>query len=182
VRPDDAIVAVEEAHSLLLATVDDLSDADAARPSRLPGWSRGHVLTHLARNADGNRDMVEGAILGEERAQYPGGEQRRADDIEAGATRSAGLLVADLIASHEALVAAWRRMPDDAWTRTGLWLTVGSQPVSRGLSTRRREILVHVVDLDRGVPPRDLPADFLLDDADWLREHRTQTTWPDAPW
>ena len=44
-----------------------------ARASRLPGWSRGHLLSHLARNADGVRGMVEGAIVGEEREQYPHG-------------------------------------------------------------------------------------------------------------
>ncbi|MEV0474381.1 maleylpyruvate isomerase N-terminal domain-containing protein, partial [Streptomyces prunicolor] len=27
-------------------------NASVAEPSRLPGWSRGHVLAHLARNAD----------------------------------------------------------------------------------------------------------------------------------
>jgi hypothetical protein len=37
---------------------------------------------------------------------------------------------------------------------------------------RRRELLVHLVDLDVGVAPRDLPADFLDDDAAWLAQHR----------
>jgi hypothetical protein len=37
----------------LLRTASRLSDADVRAPSLLPGGSRGHVLTHLARNADG---------------------------------------------------------------------------------------------------------------------------------
>ena len=40
---------------------------------------------HLARNADGVRGMVEGAIAGEEREQYPHGAEGRAADIDAGA-------------------------------------------------------------------------------------------------
>ena len=37
----------------LLGDIQDLSETSARAPSRLPGWSRGHVLTHLARNAEG---------------------------------------------------------------------------------------------------------------------------------
>jgi len=29
------------------------TDADVRAPSLLPGWTRGHVLSHIARNADG---------------------------------------------------------------------------------------------------------------------------------
>jgi len=29
-----------------------LSDDDTRAPSELPGWSRGHTLSHIARNAD----------------------------------------------------------------------------------------------------------------------------------
>ena len=32
--------------------IEGLTDDQAREPSLLPGWSRGHVLTHLARNAD----------------------------------------------------------------------------------------------------------------------------------
>jgi maleylpyruvate isomerase len=28
-------------------------EADVRAPSLLPGWTRGHVLSHIARNADG---------------------------------------------------------------------------------------------------------------------------------
>ena len=35
------------------AAVRGLTDDAARAPSRLPGWTRGHVLTHLARNAEG---------------------------------------------------------------------------------------------------------------------------------
>nr|WP_254126579.1 maleylpyruvate isomerase N-terminal domain-containing protein [Amycolatopsis sp. CA-230715] len=34
-------------------SVRRLGDADVRAPSALPGWSRAHVLAHLARHADG---------------------------------------------------------------------------------------------------------------------------------
>jgi len=174
--------AVKDAYGQVLALLVALTDDDARGGSRLPGWTRGHVLTHLARNADGRRNMVEGAIIGEERQQYPGGANQRADEIEAGAYRSARALVDDFRTSQEALADVWSRVPDDGWTRTGVWLATGRRPIEAGVRTRRRELLVHLVDLDLGVRPVELPADFLAEQNDWLRDHRTKDTWPDAPW
>jgi maleylpyruvate isomerase len=182
--PDVAtgIAAADRAGSLVLASVTGLTTEQARAASRLPGWSRGHLLTHLARNADGVRGMVEGAIAGEERAQYPHGARGREGDIDAGADREPAALVADFETSDRALVDAWRRMPDDAWTRTGSWLVAGRQPMDYTLRSRRRELLVHWVDLGLGATPADLPDDFVEVERDWLLEHRTTDTWPDAPW
>ena len=47
-----------------------------AGPSLLPGWSRGHVLTHLARNADGAVNLLTWARTGVETPQYVSQEQR----------------------------------------------------------------------------------------------------------
>jgi maleylpyruvate isomerase len=179
---ETAILAVADAYEHVLGSVATLTDDQARGPSRLPGWTRGHVLTHLARNADGNRNLVEGAIAGEERDQYPGGAARRVGDIEAGAARDARALVADFESSHQAMADVWRQAPDAAWAATGIWLMAGRQPIRACLSTRRRELLVHWIDLDLGTSPVDLPADYVADDGEWLREHRTRAAWPDAPW
>ena len=40
--------AIDVATQRLLRTVEWFSDHDVERPSSLPGWSRGHVLTHVA--------------------------------------------------------------------------------------------------------------------------------------
>ena len=176
------LAAVDDAFALVRAGVDGLTGGAARAPSLLPDWSRGHVITHLARNADGNRNMVEGALAGEEREQYPGGADRRAADIEAGAGRSAADLLEDLRSSQVALVAAWHELPDDGWQRIGLSFALGARPISNGLESRRRELLVHLVDLDLGFDPTDLPPDFVAEQAAWLREFRTVTTWPGAPW
>jgi len=176
------LASVDDAYSRVWSAVEHLTETQAREPSLLPGWTRAHVLTHLARNADGNRNMVEGAIAGEEREQYPGGAERRAADIDAGAGRSAGDLLDDVRTSHAALVEAWTRVPDDGWDRLGVSFAIGPRPIIEGFASRRRELLVHLVDLDVGVDPIDLPEDFIIDQADWLREFRTTTTWKDVPW
>src|SRR5579883_2263142 len=99
----DDLVALSGSTARLLETIDGLTDDDARRPSLLPGWSVGHVLTHIARNADGNRRMAEGAARGESLAQYPHGAAGRAADIEAGAGRPAADLIADVRDSAAAL-------------------------------------------------------------------------------
>ncbi len=48
----DDITAVESATDTLLATVSRLTDADLDHPSLCEGWTRGHVVAHLARNAE----------------------------------------------------------------------------------------------------------------------------------
>src|SRR6187549_2080140 len=55
--------------------------------SRLPRWSRGHVATHLARQADGLARLVEWAGSGVRQEMYAS-PQHREDEIEAGAGRS----------------------------------------------------------------------------------------------
>jgi maleylpyruvate isomerase len=177
-----ALWAARDATERVSVVVAALTDDEARGPSRLPGWSRGHVLTHLARNADGIRNMVEGASLDEERDMYPGGADRRAADIDAGADRPASELVADFTRASAALDAAWQQMPDDAWDRLGVTIAYGPTKVRTMVWGRRRELLVHLVDLDLGVRPADLPDDFLTGDAEWLRDNRGADTWPDATW
>ena len=50
------------AHVSLLRTVNGLTDADVRRDSLLPGWSVGHVLNHLRRNAEGFTAMLRAAL------------------------------------------------------------------------------------------------------------------------
>jgi len=164
------------------AVLERMSDAGARRPSRLPGWTRGHIATHLARNADGNRNMIEGVLAGEERPMYPGGEEGREADIDAGADRPASELLSDYRAAAQALDDAWKRVPDDGWGGTGVTLFQGPLPISTMVFSRCRELFVHMVDLDLGVTPADLPKEYVDLDGDWLRGQRGAGTWPDAPW
>ena len=141
------------AHAALLAAIADLTDDVARGPSRLPGWSIGHVLTHLARNADSVVWRLEGAALGELRDQYPGGLERRAGDIEAGAGRPAAELVTDVRLSAGAVERAMANLPLAAWdapSRTSRGVVEDSRAA---VLSRWREVVVHHGDVGLGSVP-----------------------------
>src|SRR5215472_17296509 len=56
-----SMASIGEATDRLLASAATLTDAAAREPSLLPGWTRGHVLTHVARNADGLGNLLRWA-------------------------------------------------------------------------------------------------------------------------
>jgi maleylpyruvate isomerase len=101
---------VTDATAPLLATAAGLDDAAVGAASELPGWSRGHVLTHLARNADGATNLLTWARTGVETPQYASLTQRAAD-IEAGAGRDAAEQLEDLDAACARFAAAVSAMP-----------------------------------------------------------------------
>ncbi len=166
-RQIDADVAgCAAAHQRLLAALDELTDEQAHRPSSLPGWTVGHVLTHLARNADGIVRMVEGACRGEAAEQYPGGWTTRDSEIEAGARRPAGELVADVRTTIYAVEAAFVSCTAEGWAGHGRGLVAGEIPVAQMPRRRWREVEVHhadlgLADLAGGFGPSDWSPAFV---------------------
>ncbi|MBY8882268.1 maleylpyruvate isomerase family mycothiol-dependent enzyme [Actinacidiphila acidipaludis] len=144
----------------VLRTADRLTDADMRAPSPLPGWSRGHVLTHLARNADGGRRLLTWARTGVETPEYPS-LAARAEEIEAGAGRTAAELAADVRDSAGRFAEEYQRMPAEGWSRTVRWTRGQEHPAARAADARLCEVLVHHVDLDAGYTPAEWPADFV---------------------
>jgi maleylpyruvate isomerase len=158
--------AAQERFNVVLA---GLTDRDARQPSRLPDWSVGHVLTHVARNADSHRRRADAAIAGQVVDQYPGGFAGRAAEIDAGAARPAALLVADVRDSADALEAAWDRVPADAWDQRSRDVS-GTVRLLRTLPARRwQELEVHGVDLGLGLDYADWDAAFVTSSLERLR-------------
>src|SRR5689334_24460238 len=116
-RPESEIKQCRAAHERLLATIADLDDVAVRRPSLLPGWTVGHLLTHLARNADSVVRRLDGARRHEIVDQYEGGFEGRAADIESGAARTLAALADDVATSSAAVDDAFATFPDDAWDR-----------------------------------------------------------------
>lgn len=130
------------------------SDADVAGASLCAGWTRGHVLTHIARNADGIADTLAGALRGEMVERYPGGWDARNADIEAGAHRHYAALVADVRDSADRLDRVLGAVGDaDAWERP----TEHGDPAHDWVLRRWREVEVHRVDLAAGYTPDRWP-------------------------
>ena len=153
------------AHAALLAALQPLTDADARAASLLPNWTVGHVLTHIARNADSNVLMLDAANRGEVGAQYPGGAEQRNGDIESGAGRSAAELVADVAAACGRLEAAWAATTAEGWQGTGQTF-VGPVPIGVLPFRRWRETIVHhadcgVVNGEKVFSWRDWPTEYV---------------------
>ena len=128
-------------------------------PSLLPGWTRAHVLAHLARNADALRNLLVGARSGQDRPAYAS-EQARAADIEHGAGLDAKELMADLAGSALAFRTIARQLPDDVWRFPVRVLDSDRFPASQLLIRRLVEVELHHGDLGVGYGPADWPAAF----------------------
>lgn len=159
-RPDPVndAAAVRVATARLLDAVATLDPATVAGPSLLPGWTRGHVLTHMARNADALVNLLTWARTGEETPAYASMEARE-KDIEDGAGRPPAELVADLRAAAERFSAAVEAMPAQAWAAQ-VRLRGGVMPAAEIPARRLAEVNLHHVDLDIGLTCADLPTDF----------------------
>lgn len=166
---DARIAMVDEATEELLMALagPGWAGVDPGRATLCPGWTAGHVLTHLARNADGLRRSAEGAQRGEDVPMYDSAEARDRD-IEAGAGRPLLDLVADLTGSARALAVTWAAMDEAAWARQMPHHRLGPIPMAASPTMRMVEVLVHHIDLAGPYGPADWPAAFvaeLLSDA-----------------
>ena len=159
-RPDLAAALCAQAHARLLQTVAEVGETVARRPRRLPGWSVGHVITHLARNADGHRRRVEGALAGRDVQKYEGGADQRASEIDAGARRPVAELLADLRESQALLERAFDRACAAGWPAVADQ-GAGSYPASASPAHRLREVEMHHVDLGLGYSPQQWPREYV---------------------
>ncbi|MGH9017274.1 MAG: maleylpyruvate isomerase N-terminal domain-containing protein, partial [Acidimicrobiales bacterium] len=156
-----ALAGCAAADDRLRRTLHGLDDGAVARPSLLPGWTVGHVLTHLARNADSHVRVLTAAREGRAVEQYPGGGRQREQDIDAGAGRPTAEIVEDVRHTTAALEASWAAMTADDWQAHGL--SGGTPwPCAEMPGSRWREVEVHHADLGLAYTPADWPDDFVV--------------------
>lgn len=149
-----------------LGVVAELPDDDLRAPSTLPGWTRAHVVGHVARNAEALTRLASWASTGVETPMYSDPVQR-ATEIERSATIPASTLRADLAGTAEKLDAALAALTPGQWqapVRSALGRAI---PAAEVPWMRIREVWLHAVDLDAGATVTDLPdgvLDLMLDD------------------
>jgi uncharacterized protein (TIGR03083 family) len=107
---------IDDATQRLLGTARVIADPDLRQPSLLPGWTRAHVLAHLARGADAMRALLIGARAAEDRPAYASAEARAAD-IERGAAQGRR--------------TSWQTWPTRRWRCAP---SRGSCPMMRGVA------------------------------------------------
>jgi maleylpyruvate isomerase len=157
---------VRTATQRLLGDTILVSEEQWRAVSRLPDWTRGHVATHIARNADGLCRLAEWAITGERRDMYPSPEHR-AQEIEAGAERSGLDLQIDLDSSAGRLGSAFDDIDAaDAWDAVVVMSREVQVPARLMPLARLLEVVIHHVDLDIGYEITDIDDQT----AEWLLE------------
>lgn len=149
------------AHRRLIAQLDERIgsgefDADAA--SVLPGWTKGMIVTHVARNADGHSRMFDGAAIGEVWEQYDGGVENRTSGIEAGRGVGAREVLDDLRRAVERLEQAWSTTD---WLGSGRRTLSQQTPIIELPFLRAREVELHHIDLGIAYTFDDLDPSFV---------------------
>ncbi|MFE2549593.1 maleylpyruvate isomerase family mycothiol-dependent enzyme [Streptomyces sp. NPDC059355] len=153
--------SVREATDRMLTALAKLDNAALAEESHLPGWTRGHVLAHLARNADALVNVFAG------RPMYASAEARDSD-IERDAPRPLEVQLADVRATHSAFLAQTGQ--DQDWSRT-VELRNGVTDLASNVPFRRLvEVELHHVDLNIGYELSDLPQEFTAREITFLAD------------
>lgn len=137
-----------------------MNEEEVRTPSLLPGWSRAHVVTHLARNADGLSNLLTWARTGIETPQYSSWEQRNLD-IDSGSARPLVELVEDSRAAAERFMDEASRVVGEQWDVPVRTMSSPTHfPARDVLLSRRTEVEVHHADLGTGYRAGDWPEDF----------------------
>lgn len=166
---------VREGHQRLEDELGNQPPDALAQPSILPGWTRGHIVTHLARNADGLRNLLHWARTGERTPMYPSYEVRNSQ-IELGAGRPLSEQLADLHGASARFLEAAEQLDDGQWDATVETVQGQSLPARQVPWMRAREVWVHLGDLDLGLEASPLPdpvAHALLEDVARWRDRTT---------
>jgi maleylpyruvate isomerase len=159
-EPERAARLCGEAHARLQLSVAQLSDEAILASSNLPGWTVGHVLTHLARNADAHARRLEGTLRGEDVPKYANGPEQRRSEIDDGAGRSAQEILGDLETSCAQLEEVFAQCAAAGWPN-GHFLGGAHYGASGCPAHRLREVEMHHVDLRLGYTPLDWPDDYV---------------------
>lgn len=128
--------------------IASLTDDDVRAPSELPGWSRGHVLAHVAGVADGMTRQLEYAARGELIDLYDGGADGRNRSIEEGALRNADQHRQELSAALDRALAAFHGLQPSDWNAP---ISYRNGVVRDGGLALWRELVIHLTDLGVGV-------------------------------
>jgi maleylpyruvate isomerase len=156
----DNLALLAHETSLLMRTAAGLDDETIQVPSLCEGWTRAHVLSHIARNADALGNLVGWAVTGTPRAMYDSPEARDAD-IAAGSTRGFAEIFTDLEDSAARFATAATGLagaPElvEVEMRRGRKVLGGRLP-----TLRLMEVVVHHVDLDAGFTFADADPGFV---------------------
>lgn len=160
--PDALLTELHQAADAVTSTAAKLTDDDVQAPSALPGWTRGHVLAHLAGISNAMARQLEYAGRGETVELYDGGQEGRNKAIGMAAGRDAATHQADLQAGLDRALAAFDRVEDPGSGGAGWQAPIayrGGVVLDGGLALWR-ELVIHASDLGAGRGPETWNRQF----------------------
>ncbi|MGW4381961.1 maleylpyruvate isomerase family mycothiol-dependent enzyme [Kitasatospora sp. NPDC004531] len=162
--------ATVESTELLLHTLAELKPEEVFEPSALPGWTRGHVLAHIARNADSLVILLNNARTGREDPQYASSAARNAG-IEADSGRPLDVQLADIRDSQQRFVDAARLLAPEHWQAVLTHRSGYTFPAWQLPGKRLAELEYHHVDLNAGYTPAHWSEQFAIAEFHRLGTH-----------
>ena len=141
---------VQQGTKLVSEALGGLDEGAFAALSQLPGWTRKHLVTHLAANAEAVGNLVHWAATGEHTPMYSSPEQRNAD-IETGSQKPGSELAEWFVRSAAGLESAMDDLPAALWHAEVITAQGRTVPATEIPRLRSREVSVHAVELALGV-------------------------------
>ncbi|MGI8537086.1 MAG: maleylpyruvate isomerase family mycothiol-dependent enzyme [Mycobacteriales bacterium] len=171
----ERLADLEAATARLIQTARSMVESDLSTRSLCEGWTRGHVLSHVSRNADGATRLLWWGRTGVPWFQYRS-QTLRDQEIDDGAGRTLEEQVTDLEESAARVLAEGRELAAEDWERPIRWLSGNEQPARSVLAARLAEVEYHHVDLDAGYSFADWPSNYLARQVELIARRLTPRT------
>lgn len=158
----DLTPSITDATARLVTTVERLRDDDWPAPTECRGWSRAHVIAHVALNAEGLAGAVRGCLDQRPTLMYASDTVRDAD-IETLAAQRPDTIRERLVTSAAALAEVLVDLPALPAEATFERTPGGRQVIAHGVPLMRlREVEIHHADLRAGYTHADWPQETAL--------------------
>ncbi|MET4095683.1 maleylpyruvate isomerase family mycothiol-dependent enzyme [Arthrobacter sp. UYCu712] len=157
ITPEKLLEELRRAADVVAGITAKLTEQDVKAPSELPGWTRGHVLAHVAGIANAMARQLEYAARGESIELYDGGFEGRTRAIELSAGHTLPEHRADVDAALDRALRAFGALDAAGWTRP---ITYRGGVVFDGGLALWRELVIHATDLGTGRGPETWSRPF----------------------
>ena len=171
------IARMQRETDMLMATVMSLTEDEMRAPAKVPGWTRAHVVAHLALGADALGNVITWAATGTETPAYPS-RQARADAIEELAAQPGEQLKARLEQANARLLEAVAALSGEL-KAPRIAVFSGEIDALSIPARRTTEVVIHHDDLDTTWEWHEADPEAILDAIEVCVE-RLQAN-PDSP-
>ena len=157
ITPEALPAELHKAAGTLTRLLTKLDESSVAEPSELPGWTRGHVLAHVAGISKAMARQLEYARRGESIELYDGGMDGRNKAIELAAGHSLAQHTESVTTAVEAVIAAFDSLAPEDWQAR---IAYRDGTVFDGGLALWRELTIHASDLGLGFGPETWSRPF----------------------